>query len=113
MQSVELESRKGRALGRDVVASVDEVPTKRYMRTCFGCGKAGHIKANCQSKDRNSHGVRRGKRDVDLVLAINDCGLKKKNPHLAYAVKYAKDEHTEWILDSGSSRHLVRDGACY
>ena len=108
-QSVELESRKGRALGRDVVAFVNEVSTKRETRTCFGCGKAGHIKANCRSKGRSNHDGRRGKHGADLILAINDRGLKTKNMHLVYAVKYAKDEHDEWILDSGSSRHLVKD----
>lgn len=78
-QSVELESRKGRALGRDVVALVDEVPTKRERRTCFGCGKVDHIEADCRSKTRKNHGGRRGRGGgEDLVLAISDSGGKNK-----------------------------------
>lgn len=110
--SVELESRKGRALGRDVVALVDEVPTKRERRTCFGCGKVGHIEADCRSKARKNHGGRRGRGGgEDLVLAISDSGGKSKlsshgnkSTDLMYEVEDANDTKDTWILDSGSNR---------
>ncbi|CAI5725077.1 unnamed protein product [Peronospora effusa] len=82
-QSVEVESQKGRVLGRDVLAHVDEASTKK---------------------------------ETHLVLAINDVGGKNKSPtpngkrtDLVLAVEDANDKKCEWILDSGSSRHLVND----
>ncbi|CAI5716723.1 unnamed protein product [Peronospora effusa] len=114
--SLEVESRKGRALGRDVVAHVDEALTKKETRTCFGCGKVGHIKSDCRIKDRKNHGGRLDRVCADLILSINDVGGKNKSPtpngkrtDLVLAVEDANDKKCEWILDSGSSLHLVID----
>ncbi|CAI5736696.1 unnamed protein product [Peronospora farinosa] len=67
-------------------------------------------------KDRKNHGGRRDRVGADLVLAINDVGGKNKSPtpngkrmDLVLAVEDANDKKCEWILDSGSSRHLVND----
>lgn len=55
-------------------------------RRYFLCGKLGHIAANCPNADTNE------RHDSDYTLAISDM----------------VDDSTEvWILDSGSSRHLV------
>lgn len=112
-QSVELETRKGRTLGLDVVAHVDEVSTKKESRVCFSCGNPGHIKADCRSRDRKNHGERRGRGGADLVLAMTNVGRKieistpnRKIKDLVPADGGAKKEPDQWILDSGLSLHL-------
>ena len=88
-------------LGRDVVNAVeprkvsqDKVKAKLKTtftedeeRKCYKCGEVGHIRSRCpHSKKKTSR--------HDFTFAIgNGGGLQ--------------DSH--WILDSGSSRHLVND----
>lgn len=115
-QSVEHETRKGRALGRDVVPHVDEVSTIKERRTYFCCGITGHIKSDYRSRDRKNHVGRRGRGGEDLFLAINDVRTKieisppnRKRKDLVPADDGAKNEQDKWISDSGSSRHLVND----
>jgi len=69
---------------------VNDIHEERVdTRKCFGCGKQGHLKAACPSKKKNwNQGG-----DVDYTLAVGHDELDKGH----------------WILDTGSSRHLVND----
>ncbi|KAI9916681.1 hypothetical protein PsorP6_018241 [Peronosclerospora sorghi] len=71
-------------------ASIAVTDTRRKKdhgsKKCYLCGATGHLKANCTTKTKT----------VDFVLSVQDV-----------------DDHTEsvsnWVLDSGSGRHLVND----
>jgi hypothetical protein len=69
---------------------VNDIHDERVdTRRCFRCGKQGYLKAACPSKKkRGSQGG-----DVDYMLAVDRDELDKGH----------------WILDMGSSRHLVND----
>ncbi|KAG3013770.1 hypothetical protein PC121_g14472 [Phytophthora cactorum] len=82
-QSTEIELR-GKTLGKDVVNNV--ASDLEEKRKCFKYGEVGYLKAVCPPRKK--------KTDVDFTLAVGDSGV-------------IKDDH--WILDSGSSRHLVND----
>lgn len=77
---------KNRKLGKEVVGAVNG---RKETRKCFECGKRGHLRANCP--DLTADGER-----ADITLAVAE-------------ESDASDEW--WILDSGSSRHLVNNGS--
>nr|CCA27809.1 conserved hypothetical protein [Albugo laibachii Nc14] len=93
-QSTEIEARTKHFV-RDVGNAVD--PRKTFkskveiehqsMKKCYRCGKVGQLKATCpyRKKQIQQH---------DFILAIGSRGATSKS---------------HWILDSGSSRHLVND----
>uniref|UniRef100_A0AAV1U680 Polyprotein n=1 Tax=Peronospora matthiolae TaxID=2874970 RepID=A0AAV1U680_9STRA len=116
-QAIEMEARPGRFFGKEVVAHVDESTPRKETRTCYGCGKMGHVKADCRSRrtsDKNSS--RRGKSGGNIVLAIGEGIIKKGKRHakcnLTLAISNDSDEESDdWILDSGSSRHLVNNAS--
>ncbi|KAG2996003.1 hypothetical protein PC121_g20295 [Phytophthora cactorum] len=82
-QSWELEPTRHRNMGREVVAAVSK-GQKKETRRCHVCNKVGHLRANCPEGGRG---------EPDLTFAVGD-------------VVNGEDV---WILDSGSSRHLVRE----
>ncbi|KAE9162302.1 hypothetical protein PF004_g30532 [Phytophthora fragariae] len=84
-QSWELDA-KGKNFGKEMVGAVGERQRKETRR-CHGCGEVGHLRAACPSFQR---GV-----TADITLAINEGNMNE----------------TTWILDSGSSRHLVNDAS--
>jgi hypothetical protein len=88
-QAWELEPAKHKNLGREVVGAVSERRAKE-TRTCHECGQVGHLRAVCPNKARG------GGKKPDLTLAVNETRSKA-------------DE--VWILDSGSSRHLVKNAS--
>ena len=60
-QAIEMEALPGRFFGKEVADHVDESTPCKETRTCYGCGKIGHIKAYCNSKRTgDKSGGRRG-----------------------------------------------------
>ena len=124
------------AVGREVVAA--HVETKRQdTRTCFRCGRTGHVVSECKARVVFDDETRNTSGSGDMVLALTDkrsaartkeakSKKKKKSRGKAVrankvrAVNYAGGfvlaandaigiDRGDWILDSGASRHLVND----
>ncbi|GMF18948.1 unnamed protein product [Phytophthora fragariaefolia] len=82
-QSWELEG-KGKNFGKEMIGAVGERQRKETRR-CHECDEVGHLRAACPSFQRGGM--------ADITLAANEGNMNE----------------TTWILDSGSSRHLVND----
>ncbi|GAB9476474.1 unnamed protein product [Globisporangium polare] len=93
-QAVEIDSCGGKAFGKEVVAHVSEQLSRGETRTCFKCQKAGNLAAECRGTSNKRSVGGGGDRGVHMTLAVNDI--------------HDTDQDL-WILDSGSSRHLVGD----
>ncbi|POM74260.1 Integrase catalytic core protein [Phytophthora palmivora] len=85
-QSWELEA-KNKNLGKEMVGAVGELRRKETRR-CHECGQVGHLRAVCLGTQR---GV-----VADITLAVNEVNMAAEKV---------------WILDSGSSRHLVNNAS--
>uniref|UniRef100_A0AAV1V1Z5 Uncharacterized protein n=1 Tax=Peronospora matthiolae TaxID=2874970 RepID=A0AAV1V1Z5_9STRA len=97
-QSTEVDTHS-KIFGRDVVNTVEvarEFKDKRKSRpslsrtdtrTCFKCGEVGHIRSRCPKMKKKPSGA-------NFVFAVG---------------RGASRSPGQWILDSGSSRHLVND----
>lgn len=95
-RSTEIEVRD-RNFGRDVVNTVESrtkvegQPKKgvaeRASKKCFKCGHKGHVKASCPRVKKHDH-------EMDFTLTVGD---------------KLQGFNNLWILDRGSSRHLVND----
>ncbi|GMF42895.1 unnamed protein product [Phytophthora fragariaefolia] len=84
-QSWETESTKQKSLGRETVNAVRESSYQRKeTRSCHECGRVGHLRATFPDR----------KQRADLTLAVGE---------------KSGEFDDVWILDSGSSRHLVND----
>ncbi|GMF45369.1 unnamed protein product [Phytophthora fragariaefolia] len=83
-QAWEIEAKK-KNFGRELVGVINERGI-RETRRCNKCGKVGHLRAACPDKEE--------KMGPDLTLAVTEASIVP-----------GKD----WILDSGTSRHLVND----
>jgi hypothetical protein len=87
-QELEDDDKTGKTFGKDVVAAVVE---KREQRTCYECGKRGHIVKDCKSKKPKKGDTSNG--PTTWALAASDASAREY----------------DWIVDSGASRHLVGD----
>uniref|UniRef100_A0AAV1UNA8 CCHC-type domain-containing protein n=1 Tax=Peronospora matthiolae TaxID=2874970 RepID=A0AAV1UNA8_9STRA len=114
-QAIETEAFPGSFFGKEIVAHVDDSSTRKETRTCYVCGKVGHVKADCRSKRTGDlNGGRRGRRNGNLVLYViegkGNKGFRAVKIDLAMAIGDDGDTGADdWVLDSGSSRHLVND----
>ncbi|CAI5701697.1 unnamed protein product [Peronospora effusa] len=86
-QAYEFNVGREKTLGQEIVGSVSERRGKE-MRRCHSCNEVGHLRTACP-KRKHSPQV-----SSNLSLAVNDLSDEFKDV---------------WILDSGSSRHLVSD----
>ena len=93
-QTVEIENKTERTLGSDVVAAVADIEATEETRTCFKCGKKGHMKVDCRSKKKAKENDDDGSIDDEVILAVQHSSSNVRN---------------NWIFDSGSSRHLFND----
>ncbi|CAI5725772.1 unnamed protein product [Peronospora destructor] len=111
-QVIEMEARPGRSFGKEVVAHVEDSTSRKETRTCYGCGKIGHVKADCRKKKTGDiNGGRRGKSGGNIVLAIGKGTSKKGSRRAKCDLTLAISDDSVWILDSGSSRHLVNNAS--
>ena len=96
---------------------MDESVSRKETRTCHGCWKVGHLKKACRSKKNDDKKRGRGPKDGgSITLAVGEG--RGRNGSLATGQSLAmavgddnNDEDDDWILDSGSSRHLVNDAS--
>ena len=96
----------------EVVAHMGESMTRKKTRTCYGCGKLGHVKAECCSKRTgDSNGVRRSRCDGNMVLSIalvkGSKGISSVKNYLSMASENHGDTGDyDWVLDNVPSRNL-------
>lgn len=71
-------------------------------RTCFYCGRRGHLASQCQQKKRDkarfrSSNGRNGQQHSAIALTANSMA----------AAPDSSDTYERWVLDTGASRHLT------
>ncbi|OWZ00573.1 hypothetical protein PHMEG_00028205, partial [Phytophthora megakarya] len=76
---------KAKGLVKELVSAVSDGKQKETRR-CHKCGVVGHLRAACPNREDGSA--------PDFTLAVNELDM---------------DNGMAWILDSGSSRHLVNN----
>jgi hypothetical protein len=77
-------------------------------RTCYGCGKAGHIKAECGFRDAECESC--GKRGhTEAVCRAQDGAGKTRFAGVAFTAWQNETQPEAWIVDSGSTQHITAD----
>jgi hypothetical protein len=77
-------------------------------KTCYGCGKAGHIKAECRF--RNAECENCGKRGhTELVCRAQDGAGKTKFAGVAFTAWRNETQPEAWIVDSRRTQHITAD----
>ncbi|CAI5729379.1 unnamed protein product [Hyaloperonospora brassicae] len=73
-QSIELDACSSRSFGRDVVSHVVNDEPRKETCICHGCGKVGHLKRDCQKKEKKPTGRPIGSRTdgANLILSIDE-----------------------------------------
>ncbi|CAI5739083.1 unnamed protein product [Peronospora destructor] len=104
-QSVELDTRSAASFGKDVVTQVAASKPRVDTRTCYGCGKVGHIQFVCPDD------IKKTKKNNGTKGTWRNNARPKDVVNYTLSVQDDKAEDKLWILDSGFSRHLVNDMA--
>ncbi|OWZ01373.1 hypothetical protein PHMEG_00027251 [Phytophthora megakarya] len=92
-QSAERDMNNTRHMDKDMTAAVSEAKPK--PRKCYVCGSEKHLTKACPNRNNVS-----GKRSAGYSLDVFDTAL---------VAPASRDTRGYWILDSGSSGHLVDD----
>lgn len=69
---------------------------QKETRECFYCGKTGHLAAQCHKKQRDERAGNGGRAQAHAARGTR---------------KYDSEDDVPWIVDSGSTHHIVRDEA--
>ena len=105
VQSVKLDTRRAASFGKDVVFHILEHKPRVDTRTCYGCGKVGHVQALCPEERKKS------KRASGVKGSWRNNAKTKDVVNYTLCVQDVKAQANLWILDSGSSRHLLNNRA--
>ncbi|KAJ0392444.1 hypothetical protein ATCC90586_011206 [Pythium insidiosum] len=96
-QEIEDDTKAANKMGRDTVNAVGEATTD--ARKCFNCGNRGHIARLCPYPKKEG-------RRASFALSVYESKHVEEN-EIVYQV--ADDDPDAWVIDSGASRHLIRD----
>lgn len=78
---------------------------QKEARTCYYCGKPGHLKSECMKKKRDE--ARRGNNGHVQRPHYNAIALTAHQE-----TQHANDgEVIRWVLDTGASRHITNNGS--
>jgi len=73
--------------------------------TCYHCGKAGHIKPECNKLKKEQENSRKNQRSGKNTDSENE-GLTLKVSKMAKRVLPSVSTNQEWFFDSGASDHI-------
>ena len=106
-KSVELDTRSTASFEKDVVTHVTESKPRSDTRMCYGCGKIGYIHLffpDERKRTRKKNGANRAWRHSARTKDVVNYTL---------SVQDVKAQDKLWILDSGSSWHLINYEALF
>ncbi len=79
-------------------------------RTCFGCGKPGHIQKRCRSTGPECYKCgQRGHLERECRKDSSDRAFFGFKKSMAFTVLKDEEKSSEWILDIGSLVHICND----
>ena len=87
-QAIEIENKTGRTIDREVVAAVTDSDTQKENRSCYTCGKKGHLKIYCNSKNKTKEEHYECNSEDEVILMVQDGN---------------GDARKDWILYSGKA----------
>jgi hypothetical protein len=83
---------------------------QRESRSCYYCGKKGHLKKDCRKRKADMNKEDGGRNSSAQVVALtatddNKCAHTLNAGHI-----YTKDPRDEWAADSGATEHVTGFG---